>query len=74
MNTVYVLVITTKYGQDISAWTNREKAIDALYEYVTEWWDFDDDLESMPNKESAIDMYFDSFDSEFYDMAELEIK
>ncbi len=83
---VFVMDIHHKHGNDISVFTTDEKRTEALYEYVSQWWDdwmFDDkgkviDITRYP-KEEAIERYFDEhaeFNTypEYVDYEEAEVQ
>ena len=57
---VWVLFIEHRHGTDTSVHTTREAAGDALYEYVSEWWNEEMWPELVPeDKDQAIMEYFD---------------
>ena len=61
--TVHVLIITHKYGTNVSVFVTCKEAMAELYEFVEEWWGDCGDMHDLPEKppknhKKAIDAYF----------------
>ncbi len=61
--TVYVLIITHKYGENVSTHSTSKLAQSELYEFVEEWWGDCGDMHDLPetppkDHKQAIDAYF----------------
>jgi hypothetical protein len=73
---VWVLVISTRQGEEIEVYASVEAAYGGLYDYVVEWWESEiDEAVSMPeNEKEAIDLYFDEVETEWYTIQLCPIK
>ncbi len=81
MMKIWILNISTKYGNNYSAHLTLEQAQENLYGYVKEYWD--DGLTEqygtveILTKEETIDAYFDAWgsalDPEYYELESLEL-
>lgn len=74
-HTVHVLMIDHD-GIDSSVHRTEAGAWDALYEYVTEWWDTEhrDGTPIPTDRNAAIDAYFEHVDDEDYSIAPYTIE
>lgn len=73
---VWVAFIEHRHGSDF--WVNRseEGSIDALYEYVNQWWDgegLEGDITAF-DKRAAIEAYFEHVGHEFYSRSAVTVQ
>jgi hypothetical protein len=77
MKTVWVCVITHKYGEDISAHATEESALAEVDAYVEEWWEREMGKDA-PMPEAAAerrDAYFEkTMESEFFNVEDVVLK
>jgi hypothetical protein len=80
---VWILVISHRYGDDITAYGTQELAWATLVDYVRDWWDhetkgrdFDEGEDpSCPEDDTeAVEQYFNLVDDEFYSIQELTVQ
>ncbi len=59
---VHVLIISHKYGEDVSVYSSLRLARNVLYDYACEWWDHWDSLVGNPpdDIDATIDLYFEA--------------
>ena len=71
---VVVLTISTKYGNDVWAFSSHEKAEDRLYRYVQEYWNSSCDGDCPESRTEAVEAYFNEIEfDEYYSICEVTV-
>lgn len=74
MTTVIVVHISHRHGSGSEVFSTAEKASAYLAAWAREWWhEIDSGTPAPHDDQEAIEQYFDSNDSEFYDWDEVPI-
>jgi len=75
MPQIYTALITHKHGVDVYTHSTRRGRDDAVYDFVTDWWD--DEMGDTPLPESkgeAVRLYFEENESEFCDSEQYDLE
>lgn len=73
---VYVLIIHFRHGEDTYVYDTEDKANDAIFEYVKEWWNEETEAinGNIPkDKTEAIKLYFEVMEEEWADIRKCKI-
>lgn len=71
---LWLLAVEHRHGRDESVHASEEDARNTLHAYVEEWWDREvRDAPIPPDRDRAIDAYFEAVDNEFHSITELPV-
>lgn len=73
---LYLLVVTTKHGDNLTLYATEQAAKDAVYDFVAEYWESDGPTgEDLPaDRDVAVEDYFDESPDESYSIVELNVE